>query len=115
MLAPQGADAWQELEESTQIGFQSGIRLASALYVISAYSVDNQTQLRKGIREFSANNRNLNEEYALLDAIAGELILGVSHRMWANATGKRTPFRSLGTFWDDAAKSSPVLDIDGLL
>ncbi|MCC1496169.1 hypothetical protein [Alcanivorax sp. 1008] len=115
MLAPQGADAWQELEKATQIGFQSGIRLASALYVISAYSVDNQPQLRKGIREFSANNRNLNEEYALLDAIAGELILGVSHRMWADATGKRTPFKSLGTFWDDAAKTSPVIDIDELL
>ena len=115
MLAPEGADAWAELEKSTQIGFRSGIRLASALYVISAYGVDDQAQLRKGIREFAANNKNLNKEYALLDAIAGELILGVSHRMWADATGQRTPFRGLGTFWDDAPKNSGALDIDDLL
>jgi len=115
MLAPEGADAWAELERSTEIGFRSGIRLASALYVISAYSVDNQIQLRKGIREFSANNQNLNAEYALLDAIAGELILGVSHRMWADATGQRTPFRALGSFWDDVPKNSGAIDIDDLL
>lgn len=115
MLAPDGADAWAELEKSAQVGFRSGIRLASALYVISAYSVDNQTHIRKGIREFSANDKNLDKEYALLDAIAGELILGVSHRMWADATGQRTPFRSLGTFWDDAPKSSGAIDIDELL
>jgi hypothetical protein len=115
MLAPEGADAWAELEKSTRLGFKSGVRLASALYVISAYGVDNQTQLRKGIREFSANSNNLNRNYALLDAIAGELILGISHRMWADATGQRTPFRSLGTFWDDAPKNSGAIDIDDLL
>ncbi|MEE4249488.1 MAG: hypothetical protein V2I38_02770 [Alcanivoracaceae bacterium] len=115
MLAPEGENAWTALQRSSEIGFKSGIRLASALYVISAYSVDDQKQLRKGIREFASNNTNLNKDYALLDAIAGELILGISHRMWANATGQRTPFRSLGTFWDDAPKNSGVLDIDELL
>ena len=115
MLAPEGADPWAELEKSTDIGFKSGIRLASALYVISAYSVDNQTHIRKGIREFSANNENLDGQYALLDAIAGELILGISNRMWTDATGQRTPFRALGTFWDDAPEKSEMLDIDSLL
>ncbi len=115
MLAPEGVDAWAELEKSTQLGFQSGVRLASALYVISAYGVDDPTRLRKGIREFATHDKNLNKEYALLDAIAGELILGISHRIWAEATGQRTPFRALGTFWDDAPKNSAVLDIDDLL
>ena len=115
MLAPEGADAWAELEKSTRLGFDKGVRLASALYVISAYGVDDQTHIRKGIREFAANNGKLNKEYALLDAIAGELILGVSHRMWADATGQRTPFRGLGTFWDDAPKNSSAIDIDDLL
>lgn len=115
MIAPEGADAWAELEASSHIGFRSGIRLASALYVISAYSVDNQEHIRKGIREFAANDSNLDPEYALLDSIAGELILSVSHRLWANATGYRTPFRGLGTFWDDAPKKSSIIDIDSLL
>ena len=115
MLAPEDADPWAELQNATDIGFRSGIRLASALYVISAYSVDNQTHLRKGIREFAANSQNLNAQYALLDTIAGELILGVSHRMWADATGQRTPFRALGSFWDDAPKNSGAIDIDDLL
>jgi hypothetical protein len=115
MLAPEGADAWGELEKATAIGFRSGIRLASALQVISAYSVDNRDQLRRGIREFTANNKNLDPSYALLDAIAGELITGVSHRLWADATGQRTPFGGLGTFWDDAPSRSNVIDIDDLL
>jgi hypothetical protein len=115
MLAPDGADAWAELEKSTQLGFQSGVRLASALYVISAYGVDDKVHLRSAIREFSANNSNLSNEYALLDTIASELILGISHRMWAEATGHRTPFQSLGTFWDDRLKNSSVIDIDELL
>jgi hypothetical protein len=115
MLAPEGADAWAELDKATAIGYRSGIRLASALQVISAYSVDNRDQLRKGIREFTANNKNLNPEYALLDAIAGELILGVSHRLWADATGQRTPFGGLGTFWDDKPAQSTTINIDDLL
>lgn len=115
MIAPDNADAWGTLQASTRIGFDKGIRLASALYVMTAYGVDDQSHLRAGIKDFAAYKGDLNDEYALLDAIAGELILGVSHRMWADATGQRTPFRGLGTFWDDAATTSAPIDLDGLL
>lgn len=115
MLAPEGADASATLQASTQHGFNGGVRLASALQVITAYGVDDQQQLRDGIRAFAAYKGEINPDYALLDAIAGELILGISHRMWANATGQRTPFRGLGSFWDDPEPSSESIDIDGLL
>ena len=114
MLAPTDADAWQAMEQASATGMERGVRLASALHVISAYSVDNDAQLRDAIRRFARHEGKLDADYALLDTIAGELILGVSHRMWMNATGHRTPFRGLGSFWDDRNDSS-VIDIDDLL
>ena len=115
MLAPPNADAWAELEASAKKGFDSGIRLGSALYAMSAFSKGDDERLRKAIRDYAANDQNLDADYAMLDAIAGFIITGISDREWTENTGKRTPIGGLGTFWDDAAKSGPAVDINDLL
>ncbi|EKF73469.1 hypothetical protein A11A3_13530 [Alcanivorax hongdengensis A-11-3] len=115
MLAPPNADAWAELEKSTKIGFDKGVRLSSALYAMSAYSKGDDQRLRKSIRDFAANDKDLDPNYQLLDTIAGSIIQGISDREWTENTGKRTPIGGLGTFWDDKAKSAPTVDINDLL
>ena len=115
MLAPPNVEPWKELEASAKAGFDGGVRLGSALYAMSAFSKGNDERMRKAIRDFAANDQNLDPEYAMMDAIAGFIITGISDREWTENTGKRTPIGGLGTFWDDAAKSGPAVNIDDLL
>lgn len=115
MLAPPNAEPWAELEAGADAGFNSGIRLGSALYAMSAYSKGDDERLRTAIRDFASNDSNLDPEYAMLDAIAGFIVEGISDREWTENTGKRTPVGGLGTFWDDASKSAPAVDINDLL
>lgn len=115
MLAPTGTDPWKGLQQASQHGYDAGVRLSSALYAVSAYSASNDEQLRRAIREFSQNGENLNPDYAMLDAIATFTVLAISDRMWTNAIGERTPFKTLGTFWDDPKDVGTMLDIEDLL
>ncbi|WP_211315759.1 hypothetical protein [Isoalcanivorax indicus] len=115
MLAPEGADNWAELEGAVRKGFDAGVRLNSALYVVAAYSVGNDEHVRRGIRDFANyDTSELDPDNALLDAIAGEMVKGVSDRMWTENTGQRTPYGRLGTFWDDRDDREQI-DIDDLL
>lgn len=115
-LAPEGAKPWQTLKQSEQMGFTQGVRLGSALYAMSAYSKGDNQRLREAIRDFAANDKNLDPHYALIDAIAGNIIRGLSDRLWTEHTGKRTPIGGLGTFWDDQPKDSQSnVDINDLL
>ena len=115
MLAPEGVDAWAHLEDSIDQGYADGVRLASALYVVTAYSVGDEERVRRGIRGFAANDEELDPDYAMLDAISGFMVEGVSDRLWTEATGQRTPFKRLGTFWDDTRDSDSDINIDDLL
>lgn len=114
MLAPEGAKPWQMLEDSANAGFKDGVRLGSALYAMAAYSKGDDARLKQVIRDFAAHGKNINPNYRMLDAIANSIILGLSDRLWTQATGKRTPFGGLGTFWDDAP-TQPKIDINDLL
>ena len=82
---------------------------------MSAFSKGNDERLRKAIRDYAANDQNLNPDYAMLDAIAGFIVQGISDREWTENTGKRTPIGGIGTFWDDQAQSGPSVNIDDLL
>ncbi|MEY1662173.1 hypothetical protein [Isoalcanivorax beigongshangi] len=115
MLKPDNGDTWAELDRSTRLGFEAGVRLPSALATISAYSTGDTDRVRKAIRDFANNDQDLNPDYALIDAIAFQLVKGISDRMWTEATGKRTPFGGLGTFWDETPKQNNSFNIDDLL
>ena len=115
MLAPANAQPWEELQKSAETGFRDGVRLGSAMYALGAYSKGDNQHLRKALRDFAANGDNINPEYHMIDVMANTIMMGISDRMWTEATGRRTPLGGLGTFWDDAAKSSPSINIDDLL
>lgn len=114
MLAPKGADSWQMLEDSAKKGLAGGVRLGSALYAMAAYSKGDTERLKTAIRDFAANDNNVNPDYRLIDAFAREIVQGLSDRLWTKATGKRTPYGDLGTFWDDAP-ATPQINIQDLL
>jgi hypothetical protein len=114
MLAPQGTDSWKMLDDAAQLGFKSGVRLGSAMYAMAAYSKGDDKRLKQAIRDFVAHDKNINPDYRMLDAMAVSIIQGLSDRLWTKATGKRTPFGGLGTFWDDAP-TQPNVDIKDLL
>lgn len=111
-LAPEGEDGWAHLEAGVQKGLAAGVRLPSALYVLTAYNVDDSDRVRKGIRTFTQTENQLDEQYKLIDAIAEQLITAVSDRAWTEATGQRTPHGGLGTFWDDAPSQDEDDDFD---
>jgi hypothetical protein len=113
-LKPDGAEAWPTLEKSVEQGFEGGVRLSSALYATAARSVGDDERVRQAIREFYQRDVELEQDYRMLDSIAGNLILAISDRMWTKATGQRTPFGQEGKFWDDRSESSDV-NIDDLL
>lgn len=113
-LGPEDATPWETLDASVQQGYDTGVRLSSALYVMAAYSVDDRERMRRGIRGFARNNEELDENYAMLNAIARFTVKGVSDRLWTEARGERTPFGELGSFWDDDASGGEA-DIEDLL
>lgn len=114
MLAPEGTDSWAMLEQAADRGFANGIRLGSALYAMAAYSKGDDARLKQAIRDFAKRGTKVNENYRQLDAMAEDIVLGLSDRLWTKATGKRTPFGELGSFWDDAKAGSDI-NIDDLL
>lgn len=114
-LAPANADPWAELENSTKIGLDQGVRLGSAVYAISAYAKGDNARLREAIRSYANFDGKVNPDWRQVDTIAGLLVQGLSDRMWTEATGKRTPLNQLGTFWDESSSSSPKVNIDDLL
>lgn len=103
MLAPKdkSINTWATLKHSQQIGFQEGVRLSSALYAMAAFSKGDTDRLKQIIRDFAANNKHVNANYRMMDAMSKMLITGLSDILWTKHTGKRTPFGELGTFWDD--------------
>ena len=114
MLAPKNAEPWKELEASAERGFKAGVRLGSAMYALGAYSKGDNERMRKAIRGFAANSKNINQEFQIIDIMAGTMVQTISDKAWTEATGKRTPLGGLGTFWDDA-RNTPAVNIDDLL
>ena len=115
MLKPEVGDAWQTLSEAREMGFEKGTRLPAALYAMSAYGVNDQQRTREAVRSFYQTEFSIDPEYRMLDAIAHVLVSGISDRMWTEATGQRTPFGRLGSFWDDQKSRQQSFDIDDLL
>ncbi|MDH1682336.1 hypothetical protein N5E30_12185 [Pseudomonas chengduensis] len=117
----EGQNPWQVLEQSRQIGERHGVRLAHALYAISATAKNDEQHLRSALRAFgstqTANSSfTLNESYAQVDAISSSTVMNNADRYWTANAGTRTPIGGLLRFWDE--KQQPVdtgIEIDDLL
>lgn len=115
--APAGRDPWDELVKSTKVADDKGVRLAHALYAISAQTKGDEQHLRDALRNFAKSSEkfNVDPNYMIFDRMAVIVIQNISDRYWTEHTGTRTPIGSMGKFWDDKTDVGPGVNIDDLM
>lgn len=112
---PEGADPMALLEENAHRGAERGVRLAHVVWALVAYGRGDAALTRRAVRDFVASPpAPAGHPHRMLDRIAENVILGLSDRIWTEATGTRTPTGGLGSFPDDPPRV-PVPDIGDLL
>ncbi len=111
-LPASAPDPWQQLAAAAQMGDHYRIRLANAFAILVHAAAGHEEQLRDSIKQaaHSFNTAPTDGAWRLLDAYAARMITHESDKLWTAATGHRTPFAALGTFWNDAAVASPPGD-----
>lgn len=111
-LAPEGAKPMEDQARVAKVGEQAGIRLAHAIWAISAYGNGDVDMTKRALREFAEAPKThpVDQKFLILDAVATEIVMGISDRMWTEAVGTRTPAGAVGTFPDDKPKASGNID-----
>lgn len=100
-----GEDPWATMKESMRIGQRKGVRLAFALYTMSAYAKADDARLRDSLKAYAATQDDpdfkIDPHFKMFDKFGELVIMGISDRYWTEHTGSRTPAGSLGHFWDE--------------
>lgn len=110
----EGKDIKGTFERSMAIGEAKGVRLSHVVNAIAAASADDTATIRTIIkRATSVQDFKVNKQYRFLDVVAMAQLQNISDRLWTQNTGSRTPFNSLGKFWDDKADAG--VDVDSFL
>ncbi len=106
---PDGVDTFEQLAAASAKGEKKGVRLAQTLYAKGAESAGRTDLLRQVITAHAASLEQVQRHsgFKLLDLTASRQILHMSDVLWTRATGHRTPFNALGTFWDDEDPDDP--------
>lgn len=114
---PEGEDAFERLAIAGEQGDAAGVRLPHVFHAIAALNKGDEVMVRNVIREHaeSIENTPANEDWRFVDAMATDMIVAVSDRLWVENTGHRTPMGQLGTFWDDQREEVETMDLDDLL
>ncbi|MBL3556062.1 MULTISPECIES: hypothetical protein [Marinobacter] len=114
---PEGEDPFQRLSVADEQGEEAGVRLSHVFHAIAAQNKGDQERLRAVIRSHAEaiDETPSNEEWKFVDAMATQMIVAISDRMWMENTGHRTPTGKLGTFWDDEKEAVETMDLDDLL
>jgi len=115
LFAPPDVNAMEIMERVAERGERDGVRLGHVIWAMASVNSGDTASAKRAIRDFSSPPPDFapNPKYRILDAVAGEILLAVSDRIWTEQTGHRTPVSGLGTFPDDAPKRAG--DIDDLL
>ncbi|TGN39006.1 hypothetical protein E5Q11_14295 [Marinobacter confluentis] len=114
---PDGEDPFVRLDIADQQGEDAGVRISHVFHAIAAQNKGNDERLRSVIRSHAEaiDETPPNEQWQMVDAMATQMIVAISDRLWMENTGHRTPMGKLGTFWDDRKKTVETMDLDGLL
>ena len=115
---PEGEDALERLEIADAQGEEAGVRLAHVFHAIAALNRGDEAMVREVIRDHaeSLERTPASEDWRFVDAMATNMIVAVSDRLWVENTGHRTPLGQLGTFWDDNKQEDiETMDLDDLL
>ena len=106
-------DPYVTLKQSMQIGEQKGGRLPHALYAVAAQASGDDNKIRDALRSYAesrGDDKPVNPNFRLFDAMAGVMIRGISDRYWTEHTGVRTVGDGMTTFWDEQNKTSSELE-----
>lgn len=114
---PMGEDAFERLEIADKQGKEAGVRLAHVFHAIAALNKGDQDMVKNVIREHarSLDETPADEQWRFVDAMATNMIVAISDRLWVEHTGHRTPMSQFGTFWDDKQEAVETMDLDDLL
>nr|WP_297403447.1 hypothetical protein [uncultured Marinobacter sp.] len=114
---PQGEDAFERLDIADEQGEAAGVRLSHVFHAIAATNKGRNDLVRSVIREHaeSLEQTPSNDQWQFVDAMATNMIVAISDRLWVEHTGHRTPMGQLGTFWDDQPENVETMSLDGLL
>jgi hypothetical protein len=109
------AQGWKDLQASTDLGLQSGVRLSHATYAIIAYTKSREDYLRDALKRYeSIPPQALNKQYALFDQVASQQIRHIADRLWMQYEHHRAPTQNFSKFWDEKAEQ-PSKEMSGLL
>lgn len=106
---PEGVDPLTAMEEAAREGDKQGVALARAMLAMMATNVGNEEVKCRALAEASADGMK-NEQYALLNAYAFQMMTHQSDMVWTRAQGYRAPYMTLGC--PSAAQPSSVSDDD---
>ncbi|AOY89607.1 hypothetical protein BKP64_16305 [Marinobacter salinus] len=114
---PQGENAFERLEIADKQGEEAGVRLPHVFHAIAAINKGDQDMVKDVIREHaqSLDEKPADEEWRFVDAMATNMMVAISDRLWVENTGHRTPLGQLGTFWDDQQEEVETMNLDDLL
>ncbi|MDS1310876.1 MULTISPECIES: hypothetical protein [Marinobacter] len=114
---PEGEDAFDRLAMTDRLGEEAGVRLSHVFHAIAATNKGDEAMVKSVVRRHaeSLKEQPANAEWAFVDAMATNIIVSISDRLWVENTGHRTPLGQLGSFWDDQQKEVETMDLDGLL
>lgn len=109
-------EPYKTLKESMAIGEKKGVRLAHALYAVAAQASGDNEKLRDALRAYDASradDKPVNEEFRLIDSMAGQMVQGISDRYWTENTGIRTGDGGMRQFWDEEEDTSELDELFG--
>jgi hypothetical protein len=116
--APEGKDAFAQLEAAASAGEATGLRLARAFQVQALSTAGREEELRTAIAAAAAafaitsGPGAQDPSWALLDGYARRLILHESDKRWVAEKGHRTPAGAFGTFPTPSSGSDPGEGLD---
>ncbi len=114
---PEGENAFERLAMADRKGEEAGVRLSHVFHAIAATNKGDEAGVKAVIRQHaeSLDAQPANEDWAFVDAMATNMVVALSDRLWVENTGHRTPLGQLGIFWDDRQKEVETMDLDDLL
>ena len=114
---PAGEDPFVRLNIADEQGEKAGVRISHVFHAIAAQNKGDNERLRSVIRSHAEaiEQTPANDQWQMVDAMATQMIVAISDRLWMENTGHRTPIGQLGSFWDDEKEAVETMDLDGLL